>query len=122
MALFGTSKKKKEEAAPASSAQSAAAQGAAAGLAHILTSPRITEKASDMRERGVYAFDVAPRATKPGIIAAVKKAYGVSPRAVRIVTIPRKQVRHMRTGKYGMSKGGKKAYVYLKKGETITIA
>lgn len=70
---------------------------------------------------GVYVFDVAVNATKRDIISAVKKAYGVTPRMVRTVTIHPSTVRHARTGKYGTSAGGKKAYVYLKKGETINL-
>lgn len=71
--------------------------------------------------RGVYVFDVAPGAGKKEIERAVLAAYKVHPMKVRVVNIPRKEVRNMRTGKRGVSGGGRKAYVYLKKGETITI-
>jgi len=40
---------------------------------------------------------------------------------VRVATIPSKTKRSARTGKTGTKKGGKKAYIYLKKGETINI-
>ncbi len=70
---------------------------------------------------GVYTFDVAVRATKRDIAKAIFEIYDVRPRMVRVVTVPRKVRRNARTGQYGMSRGGKKAYVYLKKGETITI-
>ncbi|HEY4516360.1 50S ribosomal protein L23 [Candidatus Kaiserbacteria bacterium RIFCSPHIGHO2_02_FULL_54_11b] len=89
---------------------------------HILKHTRITEKASMHQGSGVYTFDVAPRATKRDIMRAVQALYKVVPRKVAIVTVPAKKVRHMRTGREGVKKGGKKAYVYLKKGETITIS
>ena len=71
---------------------------------------------------GVYTFDVAERATKRDIIAAIRFLYKVSPRKVAIVQVPEKIRRSMRTGKTGLKRGGKKAYVYLKKDDTITIA
>ena len=90
-------------------------------ISEILRAPRITEKASSNMSVGVYTFDVADRATKRGIAEAVFEIYNVRPRMVRIVNIHRKVRRNARTGQYGMSRGGKKAYVYLKKGETITL-
>ncbi len=71
---------------------------------------------------GVYTFDVAERATKRDVIAAIRALYKVTPIKVAVVTIPSKLRRSMRTGKRAVKRGGKKAYVYLKKGETITIS
>ena len=88
---------------------------------HILLSPRVTEKGAYLAEQGVYVFNVAPNASKRDIIAAVKKLYSVTPRMIRVTTVPTKIRRSMRTGRTGVKTGGKKAYVYLKKGETINI-
>lgn len=90
--------------------------------AHVLHSPRITEKASRAMEGSVYVFDVAKDANKREIIAAVQAVYKVKPRKVAIVNTKPKMTRNMRTGKKGMKGGFKKAYVYLNTGETITIA
>lgn len=120
MALFARGKKKEEKAAPAAVSR---AEGAPAlGLAHVLRHARITEKATMHAGDGVYTFDVAPRATKREIVEAIRAAYKVVPRKVRVVTVPSKTRRSMRTGRAGVKGGGKKAYVYLKKGESITIA
>lgn len=89
---------------------------------HILKHARITEKGSDMQAGSIYTFDVAPSATKRDIARAVRQLYKVAPRKVAVVTVPAKKVRHMRTGRAGVKKGGKKAYVYLKKGETISLS
>ena len=125
MALFGSNKKKEEQKAEAPQAQSAAnvnfTQGTS-NVSDVLKNPRITEKATMHSEGGVYTFDVAQNATKRSIAQAVRVAYKVTPRKVTIVQIPSKVKRSMRTGKTGVASGGKKAYVYLKKGETITIA
>ena len=124
MALFGT--KKKTEETKSGNSQVVPVQVnapvSAASLAHVLKNPRITEKASMHQGSSVYTFDVATSATKTQIAAAIRSVYSVSPRKVRIVQIPSKQTRSTRTGKRGVKTGGKKAYVYLKNGETITIA
>ena len=124
MALFSR-KKNTETKATAPVIETKASQSrptAPTGIAHVLARPRITEKASDLQGRNVYVFDVAQRATKRDIMLACKSLYSVTPRKVAIVQVPTKYKRSMRTGKEGLKRGGKKAYVYLKAGETITTA
>lgn len=55
------------------------------------------------------------------IADAVKAVFKVTPRMVRIVSVPRKEVATRGTNRKGKTAGGKKAYVYLKKGETIEL-
>ena len=86
-------------------------------LSAVLLRPRITEKASMKAENNVYAFDVAPRATKTSITAAVTHYYKVTPRKVAIVKIPTKAITYR--NRKGVRSGGKKAYIYLAKGQTI---
>jgi large subunit ribosomal protein L23 len=88
---------------------------------NILIAPRITEKGAYLSANGVYVFNVVVDATKHDIMAAVKSLYGVTPRKVTVVTVPRKVVATRGTNRKGQTTGGKKAYVYLKKGETIEI-
>ena len=87
---------------------------------HILKHARITEKASMHQAGSVYTFDVAAAATKRDIAKAVQSLYKVKPVKVAIVQVPTKMTRNMRTGKMGVKRGGKKAYVYLKQGDSIT--
>lgn len=89
---------------------------------HILKHARITEKASMHQGGNVYTFDVASNATKRDIARAVQALYKVKPVKVATVMVPEKKVRNMRTGKIGIKKGSKKAYVFIKQGETITIS
>lgn len=122
MALFG----KKKETAPAEEKKVVApavskAPASARGLSHVIANPRITEKATMHEAAGVYTFDVFEGANKREIMQAVRELYKVTPRKVSVVTIPRKEKRNVRTGRSGMRGGGKKAYVYLKKGDTITL-
>lgn len=110
----GNSTSKKKPVAHVSTARSQS-------LAHVLKNPRVTEKATVASERGAYVFDVAPRATKNHIARAVTAYYKVVPRKINIVTIPVKRVRSRLRGRFGVVSGGKKAYVYLKKGDTIEL-
>ncbi len=124
MAFF--SKKNSTAAKPAEEkkavpAQTTTAKGMKASTSHVLTNPRVTEKATMHEAGGVYTFDVSVDANKRQIIEAVRELYKVTPRMVRVVTIPAKLKRNARTGKPGVKHGGKKAYVFLKKGDTIAI-
>jgi large subunit ribosomal protein L23 len=124
MALFSkkTKEEKKDVAVAASAPAKSASVGSSANVADVLRHARITEKASMHQEAGVYTFDISESATKRDIIAAVRSLYKVTPVKVAVVRVPSKTRRSMRTGKVGVKRGGRKAYVYLKKGETITIS
>lgn len=87
----------------------------------ILLSPRITEKGALMSEKGAYVFNVSMLANKAQIAAAVKEIYKVSPRKVTLARVPAKQTVTRGTNRAGMTAGGKKAYVFLKQGETIEL-
>jgi large subunit ribosomal protein L23 len=88
----------------------------------ILIDPRITEKAAYLNEKGVYVFNVSMSATKREVADAVQAVYKVTPRTVRLAAVPKKRVQTRGTNRWGSTRGGKKAYVYLKKGDTIEIA
>ena len=122
MALFTNKKKKQAEAPKETKTPKAGKQiSLGADLAHVLKHPRITEKATMHQSMSVYVFNVGVDVSKTQIAQAIEKYYKVRPQKVRVVTIPQKSTRNMRTGVAGMTKRGKKAYVYLKKGETITV-
>ena len=130
MALFGSKKKTEEvkeaKAKPIVAKKPAVAtktqtKSAVGTFAHILVQPRITEKATMQAENGVYVFEVATNATKKEIGSAVKHYYNVTPVRVNIVKIPSKKVSSRTTRKKGVRAGGKKAYVFLKKGDKIEI-
>jgi large subunit ribosomal protein L23 len=90
----------------------------AAGIsARALKNPRITEKATFNAEKNVYTFNVYTTATKHNIADAVFELYGVMPIKVNTVAIKAKRV--LSRNKRGSKGGGKKAYVYLAKGDKI---
>ena len=86
----------------------------------VIKRPRITEKAAVSAEKGKYVFEIFKTATKASVAAAVKELYKVTPVSVNIARTPSKRV--MVRGKAGVKQGVIKAYVTLKKGETIELA
>lgn len=83
----------------------------------IIKNPRVTEKASLLAGANVYSFDVDESANKVTIWQAIFNLYKVKPVRVHVISIPRKHVLYK--GKKGTKGGGKKALVYLKKGDKI---
>ena len=81
--------------------------------------PRITEKAAYATEKNVYVFNVATDANKIQIKQAIKDMYKVAPTKIAIVVSKPKTV--VFRGRLGKQSGFKKAYVTLKKGDTIDL-
>ncbi len=120
MALFGTKKEKKEKVVAVTRARSTKSID---GSAHvIIVAPWFSEKALMATEKGVYAFEVAPRATKAMIAGAIKEIYSVDPRQIRVINVKGKP-KALRTKRgMGQRTNRRKAYVYLNKGDTIQFA
>ncbi len=85
----------------------------------ILKTPRITEKASLLSSRNVHVFNVPLSATKKEVAQAIAAQYKVKPVRVNMVSIPAKNVTVR--NKRGRTARGKKAYVFLKKGDTLKL-
>lgn len=128
MALFSRKKQTTDAATPAAAEAARAATPAATtslptdgDLSAVIIRPRITEKAVSQSERNVYTFVVRRDATKPQVQAAIKALYNVTPVRVNIVNKrPRTAVSRLRGTKRHVP-GQKKAYVYLKEGDTINL-
>jgi len=128
MALFGNKKEKeiKKEASATKEVKAVSVKKetmvvAKRDISNVIRSPRITEKAAIVSDiANCYTFNIAPEASKEEVKKAIKKLYKVTPVKVNITKIaPKKvQVRGKR-GKFGIKSGGKKAVVYLKKGDNI---
>lgn len=88
----------------------------------IILRPRITEKGAVMAERSVYLFNVAPSANKRDIARAIENLFKVRPVAVRVVRVAGKRSWTRGTNRFGRGAQTKKAYVILKKGDTIELA
>lgn len=113
MAIFSKNTKEKAVAKKATGK----ARPMDARLSRVIVSPRITEKAAHLAGQNAYTFNVLTDATKREIAAAVRAIYNVTPRKVTTSAISSKPI--VRAGRLGNSKPGKKAVVFLAKGETI---
>ena len=89
---------------------------------HIVISPRITEKGAYLSAVGAYVFNVGVAANKREIAEAIHTLYKVAPRKVTVVNTPRKRVSTRGTNRKGQTAATKKAYVYLKQGDTIELS
>ena len=83
----------------------------------IIKKPRVTEKASFAAEANIYTFDIPKNSNKKEIKKAIFEIYKVKPLKVNVLSVPAKQI--FSRGKAGVKKGGKKALVFLKKGDKI---
>ena len=85
----------------------------------LLVKPVISEKATFGAERNEVTFRVSLDATKPEIRSAVEKIFKVKVNSVTTSRLQGKQKRFR--GRVGRRNETKKAYVRLKKGESIDI-
>lgn len=82
--------------------------------------PHITEKATFLSEKGAYVFKISQNFNKIMVKEAIKKQFNVNPTKVSIINTPSKTIVLKR--RYAEKPGYKKAVVYLKKGEKISLA
>lgn len=123
MALFGKKKDdaKVEDTKKVEKVNVSKALPSDRNLTTVIVSPRITEKAVGQSDKNVYTFVVRKDANKYDVRDAVKALYNVTPVKVNIVN---KKPAERMVGSRGRAKhvkGMKKAYVYLKKGDTINL-
>ncbi|TIS58220.1 50S ribosomal protein L23 [Mesorhizobium sp.] len=86
----------------------------------VIVSPAITEKSTMASEQNQVVFNVAKKASKPEIKAAVEALFGVKVMAVN--TLVRKgKIKRFR-GTIGRQSDVKKAVVTLVEGQSIDVA
>jgi large subunit ribosomal protein L23 len=85
----------------------------------IIKSPSITEKGTLIAATNTHVFNVAFRATKPQIKAAIEGLFGVKVKAVN--TLVRKGKLKRFKGRPALLSDHKKAYVTLVEGERLDV-
>jgi large subunit ribosomal protein L23 len=86
----------------------------------VIVSPAITEKSTMASEQNQVVFNVARKATKPEIKAAVETLFGVKVTAVN--TLVRKGKTKRFRGTVGQQSDFKRAIVTLADGQSIDVA
>ena len=121
MIFFSIKKQTKKEEKPRSLPKESRSVSEGVRSFDIIIRPRITEKAAIVSENNVYVFTVKRNATKKSVAEAIESFYGVVPTTVRIAKVPKKPKRSRLSRVMGSTKELKKAYVQLKKGDTIQL-
>lgn len=89
----------------------------------IIYRPIVTEKMTNMQDKGLYAFEVDPNANKIDIARAVEKRFNVKVKSVRTMNFKGKTKTQMtRKGRFqGKTSRFKKAIITLKEGDKIEL-
>ena len=88
-------------------------------LASLIRRPIITEKATLLLENNQYVFEVAPKATKPQIKAAIEELFDVKVVGISTANLPRKK---RRIGRFeGFKPQYKRAVVTLAPEDSIPL-
>ncbi len=87
----------------------------------VLQKAILSEKAYRLMEKGIYTFFVAKAASKEDVKDMVQKMFSVSVKKVNVAMVGSKQKKITKTRKTVTVGGGKKAIVYLKAGQTISV-
>ncbi|MBI3193124.1 MAG: 50S ribosomal protein L23 [Ignavibacteriae bacterium] len=87
----------------------------------IIYRPIVTEKSTQLQDKGIYAFEVDPTANKIEIARAIQKKFNVTVENVRTMNYKGKTKTQLtRRGRFtGKTSHFKKAVVTLKTGEKI---
>jgi len=87
----------------------------------IIKKAILSEKAYKQMEMGIYTFLVDPASTKQDVKTKVENQFKVLVDRVNLASKPFKMKRIARTRKQAKTGGGKKAIVWLKSGQSITM-
>lgn len=88
-------------------------------LKNVIKKPHLTEKATLLSEKNVYVFQVEKTANKTEVKKEIERIYKVKPVKVNIAVTGDEKV--FVRGRKGTKRGIKKAYVYLKEGDKISV-
>jgi large subunit ribosomal protein L23 len=88
-------------------------------MSQMMLTPKISEKAIYLAERGIYMFEVPMSANKIEVAKAVESAFKVNVTDVNIVITKGKLKRFRQV--LGRERDSKKAMVKVKKGQSITL-
>lgn len=88
-------------------------------MSQLVLTPKISEKAIYLAERGIYVFEVPMSTNKIEVTKAVEAAFKVHVTDVNMVITKGKLKRFKQI--YGRQKDVKKAMVKVKAGETIKL-
>jgi len=92
-------------------------------MRQVLKRPILSEKSSQLSDKGQYVFEVIPSANKIEIRKAIEDRYKVGVTSVRTITVKPKQKIQLTKRGYVLGKTirRKKAIVTVRQGQTIDV-
>jgi len=87
----------------------------------VLKQGLLSEKIYNQMKSGIYTFMVSKEATKEDIKKAVETQFATKVKKVNVIAKPSKQIRVTGTRKMVQTGSGKKAVVFLEKGQSIAM-
>lgn len=87
----------------------------------IIKKAILSEKAYQDMETGIYTFLVDEKSNKKDIKIAIEKQFGITVVKINAARQPQKLKRIGKTRKFSKTAGGKKAVVWLAKGQSIEM-
>lgn len=87
----------------------------------VLKKGLLSEKIYNQMESGIYTFMVSKESRKEDIKKAVESQFSVKVKKVNVIAKPSKQIRVTGTRKMVQTGSGKKAVVFLGKGQSIAM-
>ena len=88
-------------------------------MSQLVLTPKISEKAIHLAERGIYVFEVPTSTNKIEVTKAIEAAFKVNVTDVNIIVHKGKLKRFRQV--FGRQKDTKKAMVKLKAGQSIAL-
>ncbi len=88
-------------------------------MSNVILTPKISEKAVYLAERGIYVFEVPSSANKIEVAKAIEAAFKVNVTDVNMIIAKGKAKRFRQV--LGQERDIKKAMVKLKSGQTIKL-
>lgn len=116
----GKTERPKETAPEGGKERKPAAKRDTGAAPRVLLAAVVSEKSTRLSGANQVVFDVEPTATKHAVAQAVRDLYGITPSAVRMITVNGKFIRYGRS--VGRTKNRRKAIVSVPSGKRITVA
>jgi large subunit ribosomal protein L23 len=88
-------------------------------MSNLVLTPKISEKAIYLAERGIYVFEVPTSTNKIEVAKAVEAQFKVNVEDVNMLIVKGKLKRYKQI--FGRQKDVKKALIKLRKGQKITL-
>lgn len=90
-------------------------------VSDTIIKPIVTERTMAMQNEGNYVFEVNMKTSKGAVSKEIERLYNVKVDSVRVMIMPGKKRRILKTRRFTKTKKWKKAVVKLKEGQKLEL-